>query len=423
MATDIPFWRKSTGAEQRMASLVRFLGSDCFEVRTFYLGQTETEQFTVRDRELIASNGLDVEQRASDQPPRQLLKKMGWYAEATKHQLQQWSNRRNAETESESDSLEPSAPPALKEYRWPWAISAFRESIEAFRPNSIIIQYVKLDYLLEALSYQRRNEIHCLVDTHDVLHLRARQFRDRGFQHWIEISREEEALSLAKFDSILAIQSEEANLFREMAPESRIIVCGHAVEPAVVSTLPASRKNALTIGYIGSANASNAQAIESFLENVWRRLLGTPQANQIRMVIAGGICDWLNQPERIQITDLVNVEMLGRVEALDTFYDSVDVVVNPVEFGTGLKIKNCEAIGFGKPVLTTTHGSAGLPPETEAACRICENSNEFLEQLLGLASDSDLLDQLQSTATKLSQPEFSDQRAYSELKRALLQGK
>ena len=424
MATDIPFWRKSTGAEQRMASLVRFLSTDCFEVRTFYLGPTENEEYTLRDRELIASNGLDVEQRASDQPPRHLLKKMGWYAGATKHQFQHWSkNRRNAETGSVSDPLESSSPPALKEYRWPWAISAFRESIEAFRPNSIIIQYIKLDYLLEALSYQRRNEIHCLIDTHDVLHLRAQQFRDRGFRHWIEISREEEALSLAKFDSILAIQPDEADLFREMVPESRIIVCGHSVEPAVTPTLPTSRKNALTLGYLGSANASNAHAIESFLENVWRRLQTTPQADQIRLIIAGGICEWLTQPDRLQNADLANVQMLGRVEALNTFYDSVDVIVNPVEFGTGLKIKNCEAIGFGKPVLTTTHGNAGMPPETEPACRICTNSNEFVEQVLGLAGDSGRLDQLQSIATKLSQPGFSDQRAYSELKRVLLQGK
>lgn len=403
-----------------MASLVRFLSSDCFEVRTFYLGQTETEQFTQRDRELISTAGLDVEQRASDQPPRTLIKKLGWYAEATKHQLRQWSSRKNDESGTAPETVEIEPPPTLAEYRWPWAISAFSESITTFRPNSIIIQYIKLDYLLEALSYRQRNEIQCIVDTHDVLHLRAGQFREHGFQHWIEISREEEAMSLAKFDTILAIQPEEAVLFREMAPDCQTVVCGYSVENEMVAKPPRPRNNMLTIGYIGSANASNAHAIESFLENVWRPLQATPHANRIRLVIAGGICNWLDHRQRNAQAATSNVEVLGRVEDLTTFYDRVDVVVNPIEFGTGLKIKNCEAIAFGKPVLTTSQGNMGMPSETESACLICNTSNEFSDRLLELANDAQRFDRLQDAAKQLSQTGFSDEQAYSDLKRALL---
>lgn len=406
-----------------MASLVSFLASDRFEVRTFYLGQTGTTQFTRRDRELIDSDGLNVEQRGSDQPPRQLLKKLTWYAEATRHQLQQWSGRQVADTGTTRERVESALPPQLDEYRWPWAISAFAESIDAFRPDSIVVQYVKLGYLLEALSYQQRNDIHCIIDTHDVLHLRAEQFRKRGFRHWIEITREEEASSLSKFDSILAIQPEEASLFREMAPDSQTIVCGHAVERTTIHQIRRPKDNLLTIGYLGSANASNAHAIKWFLESVWHQLCETAQADQIRLVIAGGICDWLNQSDHIGITNMNNVESLGRIDELTTFYDSVDVVVNPVEFGTGLKIKNCEAIGFGKPVLTTPHGSAGMPSNLDPACLICESSNEFLTQLLKLSEDPECLDRMQSTAEKLSQSGFSERQAYSEIKRALLQGK
>ncbi len=406
-----------------MASLVRFLAGDCCKVRTFYLGQTGTDQFTLRDRDLIDSSGFDVEQRASDQPPRQLRKKLSWYAEATKLQLQQWSSRRNDEKDTTLERALSTTGPTLKEYRWPWAIDAFRESIDGFRPDSIIIQYIKLDYLLEALSYRQRNDIHCLVDTHDVLHLRARQFRERGFRHWIEISREEEAMSLAKFDTILAIQPNEANLFREMAPDSRTIICGHAVEPVVLPTHRVPRENSLTIGYLASANASNAQAIESFLDHVWSQLQRTRSADQIELVIAGGICEWLNRPNSPGRVAMTNVVMLGRVEELHSFYDRVDVIVNPVEFGTGLKIKSCEAIGFGKPVLTTLHGSEGMPSAVLPACLICATAGEFQEQLLRLANDVNLLPGLQAVATKLSQSGFSDQQTYSQLKRVLLHGK
>jgi len=233
MATDIPFWRKSTGAEQRMASLVHFLASDGVCIRTFYLGQADSDQFTDLDRELIERQQLDVEQRSSDQPPRGLANKIGWYAQATKNQLKQWGNQADPDGDSETgDDSATSSSTSLADYHWPWAVSAFAESIETFQPNSIIIQYIKLSYLLDALSEQQRSDIHTLIDTHDVLHIRAEQFREHGFQHWIDVTREEEANELKKFNTIIAIQNEEADLFRKMAPESNTIVCGHAVELA-----------------------------------------------------------------------------------------------------------------------------------------------------------------------------------------------
>lgn len=448
MATDVPFWRKSTGAEQRMASLVRYLASDGFVVRTFYLGQTDSEQITSRDRDLIEMLNLDVEQHSSDQPPQHLANKIGWYANATKYQLQQWvamigqdnsddSVNGDVESDSESDSEEEQRPPKLSEYRWPWAVSAFGESVRSFKPNSIIIQYIKLSYLLDALSSRQRTAINCLVDTHDVLHLRCQQFRERGFQHWIELTRDEESAELQKFDTIMAIQAEEACLFRDMAPNAHTIVCGHCVENLIDDrTVPVSKRDAqdrfITIGYLGSTNASNAHAIENFLTRVWPEVLAqiaklNPQP-RIRLTIAGGICQWLVQSDALDsldmnLLDMDSVELLGAVADLATFYNRIDLVVNPVEFGSGLKIKNCEALSFGKPILTTPHGSVGLPPETATATLICCSSTDFVAELIDIASNANRLADLQNAATKLSQSVFSEQQAYSELKQSLLQAK
>lgn len=422
MATDVPFWRKSTGAQQRMASLVRFLTSECFQVRTFFLGQTDTEQFTQDDRKLIAANGLDVEQRSSDQPPQQFARKVGWHADAAIHRIKQWSGPKNTRDAKRKEPTSKGVAPRLEEYRWPWAITAFAESVQQFQPNSIIVQYIKLNYLLEALTDRDRNKIKCIVDTHDVLHLRAQQFRDRGFDHWIELNREEESDALSKFDMIVAIQPDEARLFREMAPRCQTIVCGHAGQPVRESDSRQRPSGQLTVGYVGSANASNADAIQSFLEQVWRRLQDSNVDDEIELVIAGSICEWIAE-QKFGADRLTNVQLLGHVQCLDSFYERVDLVVNPVEFGTGLKIKNCEALAFGTPIITTPHGILGMASDTESATLVCDSTEAFCDCLGEILRNPDRLERLQTAATKLSQTGFSEQQVYSELKQALLKEK
>ena len=420
MATDVPFWRKSTGAEQRIASMVHFLMSDSFQVRTFFLGQTDSDQFTTNDQKLIKQQNLDIDQRSSEQLPRQLSQKLGWYADATVNQIKQW-------TQGNKEHAPADTAMRLEDFRWPWAMKAFSESVSEFQPDSILIQYIKLGYLLNSLTESQRMQTSCIVDTHDILHKRAEQFREHGFQHWINIDREEESNALQQFDLILAIQENEARLIREMAPQSQTIVCGHATVSTISKTKfepdPSGVEGALTsIGYLGSTNASNTAALESFFKTDWSKIR-SPEKSKLEFVIAGSICNWIEKNTSIDLAKLDCVRLLGPVEELEEFYNQVDVVINPVEFGTGLKIKNCEAIAFGKPLLTTTHGAIGLPPESKNAMIVCQSTESLVAAIQNLMDDVQRFRNLVQAAKQLSQTGFSDQEVYSELKQTLLQEK
>ena len=265
-------------------------------------------------------------------------------------------------------------------------------------------------------------DIKTIVDTHDVLHLRANQFRESGFSHWIELSHEEESNQLKKFDSILAIQPTEANIIRQMAPDCETIVCGHATfsnsdsnSSRLTDDSARDLSQPLRIGYLASTNAANAIAIEDFIENVWPNL----PASDFELVVAGQICNWLTENAKKLDGKLAKVKLIGMIDELSTFYDQVDVVINPVKFGSGLKIKNCEALAFGKPVLTTKHGFDGMPLESKSAVSICETPAEFETRLTEIQSQENILPQLQRAARELSQTAFSPEQAYSSLKRLL----
>jgi len=416
-ATDVPFWRMSDGAHQRIASLYRYLAREPHVAKVFFLGSPDAES------KRLAETWVDYEAFSSDRPPEKLASRIQWYADATWNQARQWLT---AKPDNESINDGPRSLD-LADFRWPWAIQRFREMVNRFQPDTIIFEYIKMGYLLEALSSEQRAQINCVVDTHDILHRRAEQFFSNGFPHWLMIDREQEAKALGQFDLIMAIQEQEARLLREMVPEKETITVGHAVDwdgntPAVAAGSEHTSIEQLRIGYIGSKNFSNWSAIRKFLQSAWPNVL-RKNGEFCQLLIAGGICEWLKgereagsaDPDPLAPSLLQSVQLLGKVGAIRDFYDQIDVLINPVEFGTGLKIKNAEALRFGKLLITTTQGFDGMPETSRLACRVVQSVEEMGEAINSLARDSDSIRAMQSLAGKLAKTEFSPEAAYSGL--------
>lgn len=378
VATDLPYWRRSTGAYQRISSLVRRMTDAGFVVRTFYIGANSAE-----DRRQVDEQGLDVRFYSSDRPPQNMSWRVSWWIKSVLHQMF------GAQRQSSSDRSM-----TLDDFRWPWAVTAFSECVDEFQPSSIICQYVKTAYLLEGLTKTQRGETLCAIDTHDVQHLRAKQFLERSAKHWLSIDREQETEVLSRFDLIIAIQEQEAEVFRKMAPKSKVVVCGHCSEPGDSnsdSTVKASG-DPLSVGYIASANEANFDAIKGFLIDGW-----IPSEEKIRkcqLIIAGDICKSLaDDPECRMAIEKANsrVKLIDRVDLLADFYGQVDVVINPIQFGAGLKIKNCEALDFGKPLITTSHGAAGMPNSLKKVTVIVDTHAETIDLIADWSNDRESL--------------------------------
>ncbi|NRB47195.1 MAG: glycosyltransferase family 4 protein [Saprospiraceae bacterium] len=50
----------------------------------------------------------------------------------------------------------------------------------------------------------------------------------------------------------------------------------------------------------------------------------------------------------------------GYVPNLQSIFNDIDIMINPVQMGAGLKIKSVEAMANGLPLVTTTHSATGL---------------------------------------------------------------
>lgn len=222
-------------------------------------------------------------------------------------------------------------------------VTARAEALHArYRYTAVIANYVWFSAVLSAFGPDTLK----ILDTHDVFGGRDQRFSAAGLApEWFWTTPAEEARGLARADIVLAIQDHEAAQLRER---------GHA-DVRVLGHLPPWRRRRLrptahpTIGYLASANPINLQSFHALRDAL--PPYGVPGA---RLVVAGAICDRLG-------TATEPFQAIGRIDHVDTFYDQVDLVVNPMTFGTGLKIKSVEALFEGLPLVATSAAMTGLP--------------------------------------------------------------
>ena len=58
--------------------------------------------------------------------------------------------------------------------------------------------------------------------------------------------------------------------------------------------------------------------------------------------------------------EALNITLEGTVDDIDIIYQKCSIIINPALVGSGLKIKNIEALSRGVPLITTSIGAGGL---------------------------------------------------------------
>jgi glycosyltransferase involved in cell wall biosynthesis len=380
----------------------------------FYVNQISPD-----DSKRIEQLGMDVTFFESERPPESFVQRIKQHADATKNQLEKWLRGSPGPTTA---SLPPT-PIRLEDYRWPWTLEQFRRHVDRVKPQAIICQYVTMAHLLDALGPADRKRIHCILDTHDILHELGSQSNSAGYLHLLEISKNEEVDVWNRFDTVMAIQRQEAELIQSLTGKPKVIVVGHAMthlSGEAATSGKAGDERHVTIGYVGSANYSNWHALNRFLIEVWPDLLELTNV-EVQFVIAGKICEWfqLVQTDRNDGHLMHRVRLLGTVKDLVSFYRQIDLAINPVQFGTGLKIKNVESLAFGKPLVTTESGATGMSVRALSGCRVAANLQEMSMQLCSLCQSVQERQKLSEVAKKLATTEFSENSAFSELSELL----
>lgn len=248
-----------------------------------------------------------------------------------------------------------------------------------------------------------------LTHTHDMLSRVKEEIGAYGVDtQGRECTQEEERHALLRGDVIIALQENEARLFKELVPEREVIILGYS--PWHIVPQPSNKVIPNRILNLGGDNVLNRRGLTLFCSNVWPRVLQSVPEAQFRVVGPVGT----SLPP-----DTPNAKALGRLESVEEEYAKASIVVNPVDLGTGLKIKSVEALCYGKALVSTINGVEGMSLNNQQHCLIAKNWNDFSDKVISLLKDDKLRNRIEHEAVLYAKNHFTEEVVYAELKKCL----
>jgi glycosyltransferase involved in cell wall biosynthesis len=247
----------------------------------------------------------------------------------------------------------------------------------------IFVEYVFLSGILERFN----SNVVKVIDTHDIFTDRYKMFTANKIDpEWFYTNLELEKRGLDRADYIIAIKDTDALFFKNMGL-SNVLTIGHFFPPQIRSANPDRNVDLL---FIGSDNISNVKAWEYFTAAILDQIL--KQIPYVSIHVAGRICE--------KISDSPNYHKIGTISDLSQIYRSVKVAINPVTFGTGLKIKTIEPLAFGCPVVTTPVGIEGIEDAIDQGILVGATPMEFVNHVVSLLTKSSIYKEQQDLGYK-----------------------
>ncbi|MEM3291127.1 MAG: glycosyltransferase family 4 protein [Candidatus Micrarchaeaceae archaeon] len=177
------------------------------------------------------------------------------------------------------------------------------------------------------------------------------------------------AISEKELETLMRRYSLSAEKVRLVLPISAEKPCG---------ALAKSVGTPFVLSYFGDLTLSNNyNGLHWFCDKVLPEFRG----DNVELHVAG------KGSEQFSVYDRVHA--YGFVDDIDAFICTSHVVVAPIFSGAGVKIKVLDAIGYGKPLITTPKGTEGLPLWLTNQLHVASNAEEFVQLLSSMTLSYD----------------------------------
>jgi glycosyltransferase involved in cell wall biosynthesis len=281
--------------------------------------------------------------------------------------------------------------------------NSYGRRLKAFLKNrhfdTIIIEYIHSSYFLNFLI----EDATVILDAHDIISDRADDFKKFNYGGALyELSRETETEVMNVYDHIMVLCEPDLEKVNEMIGAGKAILGSHPVTP-MQHTIRNEVKN---IAFVGSAYLPNRDAIIFFIENCWPAIV---VKYPVELLIYGEVGYGLD------LNGQTNIVLKGFVPDVNQIYDEADIIINPVRFGAGLKIKNMEALAHGIPLVTTSQGARGLEAIKNNGFLVADNTKDFIAAVSTLMVDYDLRKKMSDCAGNYVKENFTAEKCFEPL--------
>jgi glycosyltransferase involved in cell wall biosynthesis len=273
-----------------------------------------------------------------------------------------------------------------------------------YSPRAVIVEYIFSVPVFRVVPSGTLK----IVDTIDVFSRKEDEVIAYGIADPFACSVEEERNALLQADVVIAIQSREARLLKELVPEREVILAGMDLD--VIGESGEDEAIPHSIVVVASDNALNVHGLNAFLFECWPKIMRAHPQATLHVVGKVGYACRVNDPA---------VRYSGWVDDLDLVYREATVVINPTVAGTGLKIKSVQALAHGKPLVAWPNGVEGLEYSGTPPFRECRSWQEFADAIVILLQSGEERRVLSARALTYAKTTFAAETVYSALRTRL----
>ena len=119
--------------------------------------------------------------------------------------------------------------------------------------------------------------------------------------------------------------------------------------------------------FLGSYFEPNCEGIEWFAENVYPHV-------DIKMMIVGKGMSKIRDKYRIPDT----IDVISDAPDLLPYFEEADIMILPIFKGSGMKVKTCESLMYGKNIIGTDEAFEGYVLDYNKAGGKCNTAQEFI---------------------------------------------
>jgi glycosyltransferase involved in cell wall biosynthesis len=266
-------------------------------------------------------------------------------------------------------------------------------------PALVIVE--KIFSTVPAVTIAKHHKIPVWLDVHDLYTISEAGITDAVRDRFSGITTDDEVRLLRQYDTLIAIQHNDAGLLRKLLPGKNIILAMH---PVGTHSGNHTEKLPFRLLFVGSSAQHNVEAIRVFVDEVLPKVaLVCPETE---LEVCGSVVSSLE-------ANVPNVRLTGVADDLAVHYAQANIVINPALSGSGLKIKTVEALAYGKCLVTTPIGAEGLA-NAEQAMAVVE-PDRMHETIIRLLYNTEQIKQYEHSAKAYAASHFTPDVCYAEL--------
>lgn len=339
MITDVEFWNKDAGNAKRISQFIKMFSENGVELEIAFVGK------------IFNKKGIEKEYSV-------VIKEIGLYQNYFTNQIKKMINKFPSLRERIRRNLSHTTIEILKNKKIKKNFNKIYSNLNNYK--GIIIEYIWLDYLLPD-GYKGIK----IIDTHDIQSDRFEIYKKQNKFCRFKIFPDEEKRILEKYDYILVVSERDKKILTDLKISDNKILFLPVYEE--IKKVESSISRNIRLTFIGAAIDFNIDAINWFIDNVLKKI----PDNNIELHIYGGVSNLVIKKDE-------KIFLHGFVKDINEAYRNSDIIVNPIQIGGGIKVKNIEALSKGKFLITTDVGAQGLEDGINKAFLVANTPEEFL---------------------------------------------